>query len=108
MAAFRLGQSELIARRKRLTTALGFMLIGLGAGAIAGLLTAPKSGKLLRKDVRNKLDDARDAAERLGKRAGDLWDKGEELAEVARHKGEELAEAARHKVEPVARILRRA
>jgi gas vesicle protein len=108
MAAFRLGQFERIARRKRLTTALGFMLIGLGAGAIAGLLTAPKSGKLLRKDVLNKIDDARDAAERIGKRAGDLWDKGEELAEVALHKGEEFAEAARQTVEPVARMMRRA
>jgi gas vesicle protein len=97
MAAFTLGNSEHVQRRRIYGTALGCMAIGLGVGALAGLLTAPKSGKQLRKDVRGKVDDAREAAERLGKRAGKLWEQGEELAE-----------AARRKAEPMARILRRA
>ena len=33
-------------------TAITFLLIGLGAGALAGLLLAPKAGKQLRKDLR--------------------------------------------------------
>jgi gas vesicle protein len=97
MAAFRFGNSEVIARRKMFTTALGCIAIGLGIGALAGLLTAPKNGKQMRKDMRKKVDDALDTIEKLGQRAGDLWERGEELAEVARQK-----------VEPVTRILRRA
>jgi gas vesicle protein len=73
------------------------MALGLGIGALAGLLTAPKSGKQLRKDVQRKYEDAREAVETLGKRAGDLWERGEELAEVARQKAE-----------PVTRVFRRA
>ena len=97
MANFRFGKSELFARRKNYAAALGFMAIGLGLGALAGLLTAPKSGKQLRKDVQRKYEGARDAVETLGKRAGDLWERGEELAEVARQKAE-----------PVTRVFRRA
>jgi gas vesicle protein len=97
MANFRFGKSEFFARRKNYAAALGFMAIGLGLGALAGLLTAPKSGKQLRKDVQRKYEGARDAVETLGKRAGDLWERGEELAEVARQKAE-----------PVTRVFRRA
>jgi gas vesicle protein len=97
MVDFRFGKSEIYARRRTYTTALGFMALGLGLGALAGLLTAPKSGKQLRKDMQRKVDDAREAVETLGKRAGDLWERGEELAE-----------AARRKAEPVVRAFRRA
>jgi gas vesicle protein len=97
MATFTFGKTELAARRKVAMGAFGFMLIGLGIGAIAGLLTAPKSGKQMRKDVGRKLDDARDAVQNLSKQAGEIWERGEELAE-----------AAARKAEPVARFLRRA
>jgi gas vesicle protein len=73
------------------------MAIGLGLGALVGMLTAPKSGKQLRKDVQRKYDDAREAVENLGKRAGDLLERGEEMAEVARQKAE-----------PITRVFRRA
>ena len=93
--------------RNNTFTAIGYMIVGLGIGAIAGVLTAPKSGKQIRKDVGRKLDDARevfenrlegarDAMESLGKRTGEIWERGEELAETARRKAE-----------PVARFLRR-
>jgi gas vesicle protein len=97
MVEFRFGKSEISARRKSVATALVCMGIGLGLGALAGLMTAPKSGKLLRKDMQRKADDAREAVENLGKRAGDLLERGEELAE-----------AAARKAEPVTRIFRRA
>src|ERR1039458_1122760 len=41
-------------------TAITFLLIGLGAGAVIGLLFAPKAGKQIRKDLRRKYDDARE------------------------------------------------
>jgi gas vesicle protein len=100
MAEFRFGKSELFRRRKAYTSTLGLMAIALGVGAIAGLLTAPKSGKQLRKDMRRKAEGARDAFEKVGEevasRVDDLWERGEELAEVAKKKAE-----------PVARVLRR-
>ena len=44
-------------------TAVTFLLIGLGAGALLGLLLAPKPGKQLRKDLRKKYDSARETVE---------------------------------------------
>jgi gas vesicle protein len=97
MVEFRFGKSEKTARRKTVATALICMGVGLGLGALAGLMTAPKSGKLLRKDMQRKAEGAREAVETLGKRAGDLLERGEELAE-----------AAARKAEPVTRMFRRA
>ena len=93
--------------RNNTLTAIGYMVVGLGIGTVAGLLTAPKSGKQTRKDVGRRLDEARDvvesrleeardAMENLSKRTGEIWERGEELAETARKKAE-----------PVARFLRR-
>jgi gas vesicle protein len=61
-------------------TAVTFLLIGLGIGAITALLLAPKSGKQMRKMVRRKYEDARDTVEDLGDKAGDYWEKGSEWA----------------------------
>jgi len=97
MVEFRFGRSEISARRKTIANAFIWMGVGLGLGALAGLLTAPKSGKLLRKDMQRKADEAREAVENLGKRAGDFLERGEELAE-----------AAARKAEPVTRLFRRA
>lgn len=94
-------------RRNHTLTALGYMIVGLCVGAVAGMLTAPKTGKQMRKDVGRRLDEARDivesrleeardAMENLSKRTGEIWERGEELAETARKKAE-----------PVARFLRR-
>jgi gas vesicle protein len=62
------------------TTAITFLLVGLGIGAIAALLLAPKSGKQIRKMVRRRYEDAREGIEDLGDRAGDYWEKGSEWA----------------------------
>ena len=61
-------------------TAVTFLLIGLGIGAITALLLAPKSGKQMRKMVRRKYEDARDSMDDLGEKAGDYWEKGSEWA----------------------------
>jgi gas vesicle protein len=96
MAQFHLGKTN--SHNEYLTT-FGLLLLGLGVGAVAGLLTAPKSGKQLRKEIGRKVEDARDKVEEVGgqvsKRAGELWESGQELAE-----------AAKRKAEPIARIVR--
>jgi len=89
-------------------TAITFLLIGLGAGALAGLLLAPKSGKQLRRDIKRGYEDAKDAvgdwaedtAEKATERARDVASRGVEMAE-------DLRDAAREKVEPLRRVINR-
>jgi gas vesicle protein len=92
MTDFRFGNYEISRRQKNYSTALGFLAIGLGLGALAALLVTPKTGKQVRKDVRRKYEDARETMGVWGERAGDIW-----------HRGEEWADAARRKAEPVTR-----
>ncbi len=96
MKEFRVGDYELSRRQRRYTTAASFLAIGLGVGALVGMLLAPRTGRQLRKDVRRRYEDARDAVENFGERAGEIWERGEEWAE-----------AARRKSEPVTRYFRR-
>lgn len=97
MADFRFGNYEFSRRQRRFTSALGFLAVGLGLGALAALFITPKTGRQLRKDVRRKYEDARDVVENIGDRASGIWDRREEWAE-----------AARRKAEPVTRAFRRA
>jgi gas vesicle protein len=90
MPDFRLGDYTFSRRQRGVTTALSFLAIGLGLGALAALLVAPKTGKQLRKDVRRKYEDARDAMGDFTDRASDLWEQREEWAETARKKVEPL------------------
>ena len=69
----------------------------MGLGALATMFITPKTGKQLRKDVRRKYEDAREAVENIGDRANNIWE----------HR-DEWAEAARRKAEPVTRAFRRA
>ena len=52
-------------------TAVTFLLIGLGAGALAALLLAPKTGKQLRKDIKRGYDEAKDTIEDWSEEAVD-------------------------------------
>jgi len=61
-------------------TAVTFLLVGLGIGAITALLLAPKTGKHMRKVVRRRFEDARDNLDDFSGRAGDYWEKGSEWA----------------------------
>lgn len=81
-------------------TSLALLLIGIGIGAVAGLLLAPKAGKQLRRDLRRSYDDALDTISEWTDEAKDRFDEAVE-------KGAEFTEELRAKAEPLGRILRR-
>ena len=81
-------------------TAITFLLIGLGAGALAGLLLAPKSGKQTRRDLQRGLEDAKDT---LGEWADEARDRVRDVAD----RGVEIASELREKVEPLRRAINR-
>ena len=81
-------------------TAITFLLIGLGAGALVGLLLAPKTGKQLRRDLRRGYEDARES---IGEWADDAKDRLRDAAA----RGSEIADDLRDKVEPLRRAINR-
>lgn len=88
-------------------TAITFLLIGLGAGALAGLLLAPKTGKQMRRDLQRGYEDAKD---NLGDWADEAKDRVREVGERVRdaaNRGAEIAEDLREKVEPLRRAINR-
>jgi gas vesicle protein len=88
-------------------TAITFLLIGLGAGALAGLLLAPKTGKQMRRDLQRGYEDAKD---NLGDWAEEAKDRVREVGERVRDvasRGAEIAEDLREKVEPLRRVINR-
>ena len=80
-------------------TAVTFLLIGLGAGALVALLLAPKTGKQMRKDLRRKYDDARDAME-------DFAEEAKERVNEVLERGSEWVETARERVEPLSKAMK--
>ena len=81
-------------------TALTFLLIGLGAGALVGLMYAPKTGRQMRKELRKKYETARETL--------DNWkDQAREAAEDAIDRGAEIAEEVRERVTPLTKAVRR-
>ena len=99
-------------------TAVTFLLIGLGAGALAGLLLAPKSGKLLRKDLKKGYDDAldtasdwadeaKDRARDVGDRVRDVGDRVRDVASRGVEMAEDLRDTVRDKTEPLRRVINR-
>jgi gas vesicle protein len=111
----RIGRYESSEEGGNIGTAVTFFLIGLGAGAMAGLLLAPKSGKALRGDIRRGYDDAadkvgdwagqaKDHVREAGERVRDVATRG---VEMAADLGEDLRDAAREKVEPLRRAIKR-
>jgi gas vesicle protein len=67
---------------------ISYFLVGLGVGALVGVLFAPKSGEETRKFLSDKADEGRDFAQKkareLRERADDLVERGKDAA--ARHK----------------------
>lgn len=61
-----------------------YFLVGLGVGALVGILFAPKSGEETRDFLSKKADEGRDYAQRKAKelreRADDLIERGKEVA----------------------------
>ncbi len=66
--------------------ALTFLFIGLGAGALVGLLLAPKTGKQMRRTLRRKYEDAREKIEDWGDQAGDIFERGSEYANTVKER----------------------
>jgi gas vesicle protein len=88
-------------------TAITFLLIGLGAGALAGLLLAPKTGKQLRRDLKRGYDDAKDSLEDWADDAKDrVRGVSDRVRDVA-NRGAQLADDLRDKVEPLRRAINR-
>ena|ERR1700736_5897160 len=84
----------------RVATAITFLLIGLGAGALVGLLFAPKPGKQIRKELRRRYEDARETID-------DWKEEARETAEDVLDRGAELADELRERVTPLAKGIRR-
>ena len=102
----RLGRYE-SSESSNVGTAVTFLLIGLGAGALAGLLLAPKSGKLLRRDLKRGYDDAKDTLEDWAEDAKDhVRDASDRVRDVA-SRGADLASDLRERVEPLRRAITR-
>jgi len=80
--------------------ALTFLLIGLGAGALVGLMYAPKTGRQMRKELRKKYETARETLD-------DWKDQAREAAEDAIDRGAEIAEEVRERVTPLSKAVRR-
>ena len=72
---------------------IGFtmLLIGMAAGALIALLLTPQTGKQMRKTLRRRYEDAREAVEDFSDQASDWIDKGTDFAEKARSKVKPLA-----------------
>jgi gas vesicle protein len=83
-----------------LGTALTFLMIGLGAGALVALLLAPKTGKQMRRDIRRKYEGARDMVE-------DFTDEARERVNDAVDRGSEWVETAKEKIDPLRAAVRR-
>ena len=96
----RIGKYEASEAGNAAGTAVTFLLIGLGAGALLGMLLAPKAGKQMRKDLRRKFDSARETV--------DEWtDDAKEFAEEAMERVAEIADEVRERVAPLAKAIRR-
>ena len=88
-------------------TAITFLLIGLGAGTVLGMLLAPKAGKQLRRDLRRGYEDARENFEEWAEDAKDRVREVSDRVRDAAHRGAEFAEDLRDKVEPLRKVIQR-
>lgn len=96
-------------------TAITFLLIGLGAGTLLGMLLAPKTGKQFRRDIQRGYEDAREtlgdwadeAAENIKDRVHDASERVRDVASRGMEVAEELRDVAREKVEPLRRSISR-
>src|ERR1041385_587144 len=88
-------------------TAITFLLIGLGAGALMGLMLAPKTGKQFRRDLQRGYEDAK---ENFGDWADEAKDRVREVSERVRDaasRGADFAEELRDRAEPIRRAMKR-
>ena len=81
-------------------TALTFLLIGLGAGTVIGMLLAPKPGKQMRRDLRRGYESARETFD-------DWKENAKDFAEDVMERGSDFADDVRERVTPVVKAARR-
>ena len=78
---------------------ISYFMVGLGIGALIGILFAPKSGEETREYLSQKADEGRDFAQRkareLRERAEDLLERGKEVATRQRESITAAVEAGR-------------
>src|SRR3989442_13693178 len=86
--------------RNSVGTAITFLLVGIGAGALVALLLAPKPGRQLRKDLRRAYKDAVDTIQ-------DLKEEAIDREENPLHNDAEIADTIREKAAPFGRALQR-
>lgn len=84
----------------RAGTAITFLLIGLGAGAVVGMLFAPKAGREMRRDLRRGYDNARETFD-------DWKETARDFAEEAIDRGSDLADDLKERMRPLTRGIRR-
>jgi|SRR5579871_197104 len=70
-------------RDNNIGSKVSYFIVGLGVGALLGILFAPKSGEETREFLANKADEGRDYAQKkareLRERAEDLIEKSKEI-----------------------------
>ncbi len=81
-------------------TAITFLLIGLGAGAIVGMLFAPKTGRQMRRDLRRQYETARESFD-------DWKENARDFADEVIERGSDLADDLRERVTPLTKQVRR-
>ena len=93
--------------RSTVGLAVTFLFIGLGAGALAALLLAPRTGKQIRRELRRKYENARDVFEDWQEQAGDAIGKGSNWASNAKDWANTARETAKEKVAPFTKAVKR-
>ena len=88
-------------------TAITFLLIGIGAGALAALVLAPKTGRQFRRDLRKGYEDARDSIQDWSDEAKDRVREVKDRVRDVAERGADLAEDLRQRVEPLRRSINR-
>jgi gas vesicle protein len=88
-------------------TAVTFLLIGVGAGALVALALAPKTGKQFRRDLKRGYSDAKETLEDWTDEARDRARSMKERVRDVAERGADLADDLRERVEPLRRAIRR-
>ncbi|MGC2111699.1 MAG: YtxH domain-containing protein [Candidatus Korobacteraceae bacterium] len=88
-------QGEYRSSENNIGTGLTLLFIGLALGALTALLLAPKTGKQMRRTLRRKYEDAREAVEDFSDQAGDWIEKGSDWADKAKSRVAPLAKPFR-------------
>ena len=81
-------------------TAVTFLMVGLGAGALLALLLSPKAGKEMRREIRRRYSDVKDAVE-------DFAEEAKERVDEVLERSTEWADEIMDRVEPLNKALRK-